>query len=76
MATVYPFPLPSAAQKTAEAAQALHDDIRARWSRFTHFEIGHLRDADDLATRVSIKYGLEKAKAESDVAALLKGRHI
>lgn len=76
MATVHAFPLPDTAQRSAEATQALHDDIRARWSRFTHFEIGHLRDADDLATRISIKYGLEKAKAESDVAAVLKGRSI
>ena len=76
MATARAFPLPDNTQQTAEARQALHDDIHARWSRLTDREIGDLHDADDLATQVAAKYGLDQAKAQSDVAAVLKGRAI
>ena len=76
MATITAFPLPDMAQHSAEAVQALHDDIRTRWSRLTDIEIGHLKDNEDLVTRVSSLYGLERATAQSDVAALLKGRTV
>lgn len=68
--------LPDTAQRTAEATQALHEDIRARWSRLTDRDIGELRDAADLATQVAAKYGLDQARVTSDVAAVLKGRAI
>ena len=68
--------LPDAAQKTAAATQALHDDIRTRWSRFTDFEVGSLRDAEDLVAKIAAKYDLEASKARADVAAVLKGRQI
>lgn len=67
---------PDAAQKTASATQALHDDIRTRWNRFSDFEVGSLRDAEDLVAKVAAKYDLEASKARSDVTALLKGRRV
>jgi hypothetical protein len=76
MATITAFPLPDTAQKSAEATQALHDDIRTRWSRLTDIEIGHLKDNDDLVTKIAGLYGLERATAQSDVNDLLKGRTI
>ena len=75
MATAHAAP-PEFAQRTAEATQVLHDDIRTRWSRFTDLDVGYLRDADDLASQVATKYGLDPATAQSDVAAVLKGRQI
>jgi len=76
MTTAHALPLPELAQRTAAATQTLHGDIRARWSRFSDFDVGCLRDADDLASQVATKYGLDPAKARSDVDAVLKGRQI
>jgi len=73
MATVTAFPL---AQQSAEATQALHDDIRNRWSRLTDREVGALKDTDDLVTKVAGLYGLPRATVQSDVTALLRGRTI
>ena len=58
------------------AIRALHSDIRARWSRFTDFELGALANTEDLVGQVAIKYGLERARARSEVAAVLKGRRV
>jgi len=74
MATLTAFPLPHTAQQSAEAAQALHDDIRTRWSRLTDREIGHLSSTDELITKVAGLYGLSPDTAKSDVAGVLKGR--
>jgi len=76
MATITAFPLPDMAQRSAGAVQALHDDIRTCWSRLTDIEIGHLKDNDELVTKVSGLYGLERATAQSDVNDLLKGRAV
>ena len=73
MATVTAFPL---AQQSAEATQALHDDIRNRWSRLTDREVGALKDTDDLVIKVAGLYGLPRATAQSDVNDLLRGRTI
>ena len=73
MATVTAFPL---AQQSAEATQALHDDIRTRWSRLTDHEVGALKGVDDLITKVAGLYGLPRATAKSDVTDLLRGRTI
>ena len=60
----------------AAATQALHDDIRATWSKFSDFEVGMLKDNDDLVTQVADRYTLDHDQARSDVATLLKGRTI
>jgi hypothetical protein len=54
----------------------LHDDIRAQWSKFSDFEIGALKDTDDLITQVASHYTLDREQAQGDVAALLKGRQV
>ena len=71
MAIVTSFPL---GQQSAEATQALHDDIRNRWSRLTDRDVGALKDNDDLVNKVVGLYGLPRATAQSDVTALLKAR--
>jgi hypothetical protein len=69
-------PLPEFSQKSAEAAQTLHDDIRAKWNKFSDFEVGALKDTDDLVTQVSSRYTLDREQAQGDVAALLNGRQL
>ena len=69
-------PLPHLAQRSAAATQDLHDDIRARWSKFSDREIGALKDVDDLVNQVTTRYTLDHEQARGDVAALLNGRQI
>lgn len=53
---------------------ALQKDIRTKWDKFSEIDVGALKSEDDLVTQVVAKYSLEKAKAQSDVTALLNGR--
>ena len=55
---------------------ALQAAIRARWSKFTDFEVGALADTGDLVNQVAIKYGLEPSEARREVEALLNGRKV
>ncbi len=65
-----------ATQKSAEAVQTLHDDIRARWNKLSDFEVGALTSNDDLVTQVARLYTLDREQVESDVSALLDGRNV
>lgn len=69
-------PLQHPAQRSASAAQALHDDIRVKWSKFTDREIGAFKDTDDLVSQVASRYTLDREQAIGDVEALLNGRQI
>ena len=60
----------------AEAKQILLKDIGAKWGKFSEQDLSALKSKDDLVTQVVGKYSLEKAQAQRDVDALLKGRQI
>ncbi len=60
----------------AEAKQILLKDIGSKWGKFSEQELSSLKNKDDLVTQVVAKYGLEKAQAQRDVDALMKGRQI
>jgi hypothetical protein len=66
---------PSAQQPLA-AKQGALDDIGSKWSKFSKHDLSALKSNDDLVTQVVAKYGLEKATAQRDVDALMKGRKI
>lgn len=59
-----------------ESKQILLKDIGAKWSKFSEQELGALKSKDDLITQVVTKYSLDKAQAQRDVDAVMKGRHI
>jgi hypothetical protein len=61
---------------TAETKQIVLKEIGAKWSKFSEHDLSALKGTDDLVNQVVAKYGLEKAQAQRDVDALLKGRHI
>ena len=61
---------------TAETKQILLKDIGAKWSKFSAQELGALRNKDDLVTQVVAKYSIDKAQAQRDVDAVMKGRQI
>ena len=63
-------------EMTAETKQIVLKEIGAKWGKFSEQDLSALKGNDDLVAQVVAKYGLEKAQAQRDVDALLKGRHI
>jgi hypothetical protein len=63
-------------EMTADARQIVLKEIGAKWGKFSEHDLSVLKGNDDLVNQVVAKYGLEKAQAQRDVDALLKGRHI
>jgi hypothetical protein len=63
-------------EMTAEAKQIVLKEIGAKWGKFSEQDLSALKGNDDLVNQVVAKYALEKAQAQRDVDALLKGRHI
>ena len=61
---------------TLEASQMIRKDIKTKWDKFSDQELTSLKNNDELVTQIVVKYGLEKAQAQRDVNALLKGREI
>ena len=60
----------------AETKQIVLKEIGSKWGKFSEQDLSALKGSDDLVSQVVAKYGLEKAQAQKDVDALLKGRHI
>ena len=60
----------------AEAKQILLKDISSRWGKFSEQELDALKSEDDLVTQIVAKYSIDKAQAQSDVDAVMKGRQI
>jgi hypothetical protein len=71
---------PETSAKTSESAneikRSILKEIRAKWSKFSQEEVAALKGSNDLVTQLVAKYSLEKAQAQRDVDALMKGRHI
>ncbi|MEJ2375633.1 MAG: hypothetical protein P8Y71_09515 [Pseudolabrys sp.] len=67
---------PAGAGNSAESKQILLKDIGAKWSKFSEQELGALKNKDDLVTQVVAKYSIDKAQAQRDVDAVMKGRQI
>jgi hypothetical protein len=63
-------------QRSAEAVQTLHDDIRGKWDKLSDLEVGSLTDGDDLVNQVVRLYSLDRASAQREVLALLDGRTV
>jgi hypothetical protein len=56
--------------------QIVLKDIGAKWGKFSEQELGALKNKDDLVTQVVAKYSIDKAQAQRDVDAVMKGRQI
>ena len=65
-----------AAAKPAETRQIVLKEIATKWSKFSEQDLSALKGNDDIVNQVVAKYDIEKAQAQIDVDALLKGRHI
>ena len=60
----------------AETKQIILKEISSKWSKFSDQDLSALKNKDDLVTQVAAKYSLDKAKAQSDVDAMMKGRSL
>ena len=67
---------PAAKTENVETRQIVLKEIGAKWNKFSEQELSAFKNKDDVVTQVVAKYGLEKAQAQRDVDALMKGRHI
>ena len=67
---------PAKAENVTENKQILLKDIGAKWNKFSEQELGALKNRDDLVDQVVAKYSLDKAQAQKDVDAVMKGRQI
>jgi hypothetical protein len=63
-------------QTPAEIRQIVLREIGAKWSKFSEQDLSALKNKGDVVTQVVAKYSLDKAQAQRDVDALMKGRHI
>jgi hypothetical protein len=63
-------------EQHAATKQIVLKEIEVKWDKFSRHDLSALKNKDDLVTQVVAKYGLEKAAAQRDVDALLKGRAI
>lgn len=63
-------------ETAAETRQIVLKEIGAKWGKFSEQDLSALKNKDDVVTQVAAKYSLDKAQAQRDVDALMKGRHI
>ena len=62
--------------KEPDVNQMIRKDIKTKWDKFSDQDLMSLQNRDDLVTQVAAKYSLDKAKAQSDVDAMMKGRSL
>jgi hypothetical protein len=56
--------------------QIVLTEIRSKWGKFSDHDLSALKNNNDLVMQLAAKYGLEKAQAQRDVDALMRGRQI
>jgi hypothetical protein len=76
MNTVNPNTAATKSASPADTKQILLKDIGAKWNKFSEQELGALKNKDELVTQVVAKYSIDKAQAQRDVDAVMKGRQI
>jgi hypothetical protein len=63
------------ASKPSTSNTMARSEIGAKWSKFTTDDLSGLKSKDDVISQVVSKYGMDKAQAQREVDALMKGRH-
>jgi len=66
----------NSAPKNTDQKSAVLKEICSKWSKFSEHDAAALKGKADLVSQVVSKYGIPQAQAQSEVDALLKGRHI
>jgi hypothetical protein len=73
---VVPVRAPADLANFSETKRSILNDIRSKWGKFSEDDLGRLRSNDDLVTEIASKYSIDRAQAESDVDAMMRGRQI
>ena len=60
------------AETSTKTRQIVLKEIGAKWNKLSEQDLSALKNKDDVVA----KYGLDKAQAQRDVDALMRGRHI
>jgi hypothetical protein len=63
-------------ETAAMTKQTVGNEIRSKWGKFSDEDLSALKDNNDLVIQLAAKYSLEKAQAQREVDALMKGRQI
>jgi hypothetical protein len=64
------------AETSAETRRIVLKEISAKWPTFSEQDLSAFKGDDDVVNQVVAKYGLDRAPAQLEVDALMKGRHI
>jgi uncharacterized protein YjbJ (UPF0337 family) len=60
----------------SDAKRSILGDIRTTWGKFSEDDLSRLRSNDDLVTEIAARYNIDKAQAQRDVDAMMRGRQI
>ena len=60
----------------SETKRSIIGDIRAKWGKFSEDDLSRLRSNDDLVSEIAARYNIDRAQAQSDVDAVMRGRQI
>lgn len=60
----------------SETKRGILNDIRAKWGKFSEDDLAGLVNNDDLVNQISVRYRIDRTKAQTDVDALMQGRQI
>lgn len=60
----------------SETKRGILNDIRAKWEKFSEDDLAGLVNNDDLVNQISVRYRINRTKAQTDVDALMRGRQI
>ena len=60
----------------SETKRSILGDIRTTWGKFSEDDLTRLRSNDELVTEIAARYNIDKAQAQRDVDAMMRGRQI
>ena len=64
------------AETAAETRRIVLKEISAKWPKFSEQDLSAFKGDDHVVNQVVAKYGLDRAQAQLEVDALMKGRRI
>lgn len=76
MNNINPKRSPDALANFSEAKKDILNDIRAKWGKFSEDDLSRLRSNDDLVNEIAARYRIDRARAQSDVDVIMRGRQI
>lgn len=68
--------IPHEETPTSCTASGMRSEIVQKWNKLSASEIAALKNNEDLIAQVQSKYGLDRARAQSEVETFAKGRHL